>query len=122
MDTIVAKPLADLLAVTYGPAAVLPPLLQPISGIDEAYIYGSWAARNANQAGSVPRDVDVLIVGSADEDKLYDAARSAERILGREVNISRISSASWADDTDNPFLTSLRSKPRYPLIQKRITT
>ncbi|AWS41440.1 ArsR family transcriptional regulator [Streptosporangium sp. 'caverna'] len=122
MDTIVAKPLADLLAVTYGPAAILPPLLQPISGIDEAYIYGSWAARNANQAGSVPRDVDVLIVGSADEDKLYDAARSAERILGREVNISRISSASWTDDTDNPFLTSLRSKPLYPLIQKRITT
>ncbi|WP_204010505.1 MarR family transcriptional regulator [Sphaerimonospora thailandensis] len=119
-DTIVAKPLTDLLAVTFGPAAVLPPLLQPLSGIDEAYIYGSWAARYANQAGPPPRDVDVLIVGTADDDELYDAARIAEGILGREVNISRISRASWIEDVDNPFVKSLRSRPLYPLqIAKR---
>ncbi|MER5645525.1 hypothetical protein [Streptosporangium sp. NPDC002524] len=122
LDTIVARPLTDLLAVTFGPAAVLPPLLQPISGIDEAYIYGSWAARHANQAGPLPRDIDVLVVGSADEDELYDAARTAERILGREVNISRISSATWTGDVDNPFVISLRSKPLHSLIQKRITS
>lgn len=122
MDTIVAKPLTDLLAVTYGPAAVLPPLLEPISGIDEAYIYGSWAARYANHAGPPPRDVDVLIVGSADADALYDAARTAERTLGREVNVSRISSTSWTSHTDDPFVTSLRSKPLYLLIQRRSTT
>ncbi|MBG0826785.1 MarR family transcriptional regulator [Planomonospora sp. ID67723] len=121
-DTIVAKPLTDLLAVTFGPAAVLPPLLQPIPGIEEAYIYGSWAARHANRPGPIPRDVDVLVVGSADEDELYDAAREAERILGREVNISRISSASWATDLEDPFVTSLRSKPLHPLIQNRSTT
>ncbi|MEU8207016.1 helix-turn-helix domain-containing protein [Streptosporangium sp. NPDC049046] len=99
-DMIVARPLTDPLAVTFGPAAVLPPLLEPISGIDEAYIYGSWAARYANQAGPPPRDIDALVVGSADE--LYDAARAAERILGREVNISRISLATWTDDSLNP--------------------
>ncbi|MFI7439186.1 MarR family transcriptional regulator [Nonomuraea indica] len=116
-DTIVAKPLTDLLAVTFGPAAVLPPLLQPIPGIDEAYVYGSWAARYANQAGPLPRDVDVLVVGSADEDELYDAARAAEHVLGREVNISRIPPASWNADEGDPFVTSLRSKPLHPLIQ-----
>ncbi|GGL47890.1 MarR family transcriptional regulator [Planomonospora parontospora] len=121
-DTIVAKPLTDLLAVTFGPAAVLPPLLQPISGIDEAYVYGSWAARYANQAGPLPRDVDVLVVGTADEDELYDAARAAERSLGREVNISRISPASWAAGPEDPFVTSLRSRPLYPLIRKRSTS
>lgn len=119
MDTIVAKPLTDLLAVTYGPAAVLPPLLEPIPGIDEAYVYGSWAARYANHAGPPPRDVDVLIVGSPDADAVYDAARTAERTLGREVNISQIPSRSWTSDSDDPFVTSLRSKPLYPLIQKR---
>jgi DNA-binding transcriptional ArsR family regulator len=119
MNTIVAKPLTDLLAVTYGPAAVLPPLLEPIPGIDEAYVYGSWAARYANHAGPPPRDVDVLIVGSPDADAVYDAARTAERTLGREVNISQIPSRSWTSDSDDPFVTSLRSKPLYPLIQKR---
>ncbi|WP_214318489.1 MarR family transcriptional regulator [Nonomuraea sediminis] len=115
-DTVVAKPLTDLLAVTYGPAAVLPPLLERIPGIREAYVYGSWAARYANVAGPPPRDVDVLVVGSADDDELYDAARTAERTLGREVNINRISPAAWTDDTDDPFVASLRSKPLYPLI------
>ncbi|MFE3452752.1 hypothetical protein ACFXJ8_27890 [Nonomuraea sp. NPDC059194] len=122
MDTIVAKPLTDLLAVTYGPAAVLPPLLASIAGIDEAYVYGSWAARYANHAGPPPRDVDVLIVGSADADKIYDAARTAERALGREVNISQIPSTFWTGDSDDPFVTSLRSKPLYPLIRKRTTS
>jgi DNA-binding transcriptional ArsR family regulator len=121
-DTIVAKPLTDLLAVTYGPAAVLPPLLRPIPGIDEAYIYGSWAARYANRPGSLPRDIDVLVVGSADEDELYDAARAAEQVLGREVNISRISPRSWAAEPGDAFVTSLRSKPLHPLIQKRSNT
>ncbi|GAA3002623.1 MarR family transcriptional regulator [Streptosporangium longisporum] len=120
-DTIVAKPLTDLLAVTFGPAAVLPPLLQPIPGIDEAYIYGSWAARHANQTGPSPRDIDVLVVGAPDEDELYDAARAAERVLGREVNINRISPASWHADQGDPFVTSLRNKPLHLLIQNRRT-
>ncbi|GGS75275.1 ArsR family transcriptional regulator [Planobispora rosea] len=120
-DTIVAKPLTDLLAVTFGPAAVLPPLLQPVPGIEEAYIYGSWAARHANQPGPLPRDVDVLVVGAADEDELYGAARAAEHVLGREVNISRISPVSWNADQSDPFVTSLRSKPLHPLIQNRST-
>lgn len=118
MDTIVARPLTDLLAVTYGPAAVLPPLLEPIAGIDEAHIYGSWAARYANRAGPSPRDVDVLIVGPADDDELYEAARTAERALGREVNINRIPSALWSGETDDPFVTSLRENPLHPLIPR----
>nr|BFE84659.1 hypothetical protein GCM10020093_072600 [Planobispora longispora] len=61
------------------------------------------------------------MVGSADEDELYDAARAAERILGREVNISRISPVSWNADQSDPFVTSLRSKPLHLLIQQRST-
>lgn len=116
--TVIAGPLTDLLALTYGPAAVLPPLFQPIPGIEEAYIYGSWAARHAHQPGPPPQDVDVLVVGSADDDTLYDAARTAERTLGREVNVTRISSESWTDSAPDPFVTSVRNKPLYPLISK----
>lgn len=118
IDTIIARPLTDLLAVTYGPAAVLPPLLQPIAGIEHAYIYGSWAARHASQPGPPPRDIDVLVVGSADEDELYDAARAAERTLGREVNITRVSALSWTDDSSDPFVTSLRNGPLHPLMRE----
>lgn len=50
-DTIVAKPLTDLLAVTFGPAAILPSLLQSIPGVNEAYIYGSWSPGTRTRPG-----------------------------------------------------------------------
>jgi DNA-binding transcriptional ArsR family regulator len=76
-DGRLAGPLTELLALTYGPIAVLPELILPIGGVEQAYIYGSWAARYSGESGGVPRDVDVLVIGSADEDALYDAARAA---------------------------------------------
>ncbi|WP_049556594.1 MarR family transcriptional regulator [Nonomuraea sp. SBT364] len=120
-STALAKPLTDLLSLTYGPAVVLPPLLRPIPDIDAAYIYGSWAARHANRPGPPPKDVDVLVIGDADEDALYDAARAAERVLGREVNLIRISQASWTSDTSDPFVASVRRKPLHPLIEEEHT-
>jgi hypothetical protein len=38
------------------------------------------------QGGDVPRDIDVLVVGDADDD-LFDGVRAAEHVLEREVNI-----------------------------------
>jgi DNA-binding transcriptional ArsR family regulator len=110
-DSLVAGPLAELLAVTYGPIPVLGELLASVPGVDEAYVYGSWAARYRGQGGDVPRDIDVLVVGDADDDDLYDAARAAERRLGREVNIRRVSARAWREADADPFLKSVRSRP-----------
>lgn len=110
-DNVVAGPLAELLAATYGPTAVLGELLASVPGVDEAYVYGSWAARYRGEGGDVPHDVDVLVVGNADDDDLYDAARRAERVLGREVNLRRVSAQNWHDSASDPFLTSVRSRP-----------
>lgn len=115
VDTVVAGPLAELLAVTFGPTAVLGELLARVPGVEEAYIYGSWAARYRGQPGDVPRDVDVLVVGNADEDDLYEVSRDAERTLGREVNIQRVSQQLWQAPGDDPFLTAVRDRPYVPL-------
>jgi DNA-binding transcriptional ArsR family regulator len=114
-DTVVARPLTDLLAVTYGPLAIIGDLLARITGVDEAHIYGSWAARYRGEAGAVPRDVDVLVIGEADDDDLYDVARAAERRLGREVNIRRVNPEAWRQQGSDPFLDSVRSRPIVPL-------
>jgi predicted nucleotidyltransferase len=79
---VVAGHLAELLSVTYGPMAVRGEVLASVPGVREAYVYGSWAARYRGQGGDVPRDIDMLVVGEADDDDLYDAARTAERRLG----------------------------------------
>jgi DNA-binding transcriptional ArsR family regulator len=111
VDSPLARPLTELLALTYGPAAVLGDLLATVHGVDEAYIYGSWAARYNGELGPIPRDVDVLVVGEADEDDLFDAARTAERHLGREVNVHRVAAKAWRAPGDDPFLASVRSRP-----------
>lgn len=114
-DTAVARPLTDLLAVTYGPLAIIGDLLAQVAHVDEAHLYGSWAARYRNEPGPVPRDIDVIVVGDADEDDLYDAARTAEQRLGREVNIHRVTAAAWQQPTSDPFLESVRSRPMVRL-------
>jgi DNA-binding transcriptional ArsR family regulator len=114
IDNPLARPLGELLALTYGPVAVLGELLAAVGGVDEAYVYGSWAARYAGEQGPPPRDIDVLIVGAADEDDLADAARAAEQRLGREVNVHQVSARAWGSGND-PFLTSVRARPLYPI-------
>ena len=110
-----ARPLTELLALTYGPSAVLTSLLSSVDGVEEAYIYGSWAARYAGEPGPPPRDVDVLVVGDADEDDLADVARVAESQLGREVNTHRVSAAAWRSPGTDPFLCSVQSRPLFKL-------
>ena len=115
VDGRLAAPLTELFSLTYGPIAVLGDLVLPLAGVEEAHIYGSWAARYSGERGGVPKDVDVLVVGNPDEDELYEAARGAERLLGREVNVHRVSPERWRDPGADPFLTSVRSRPTVRL-------
>lgn len=110
-DTPVFRPLAELLVLTYGPAVVIPKHLAGISGIDEAYIYGSWAARREGEPGDTPGDIDLLIVGNPPRGEVYEASRVAGSVLAREVNPRIVSDAAWeAADTD-PFLRTLTERP-----------
>lgn len=117
VDTPLARPLTDLLAVTYGPVPVLTDLLSGVDGVEQAFIHGSWAARYTGEPGPVPVDVDVLVVGTADRDDLDEVAVTAERALEREVNIRRVASSAWATaDSGDPFLTSVRGRPLVELV------
>jgi len=115
-DSVLTRPLTDLLAVTYGPLPILRDILAGVAGVDAAYIYGSWAARYHGEPGAIPADVDVIVVGSPVLDDLDDAAERAERQLHRPVNIRTIRPESWAgSDPGDPFLRSVRSRPLVSL-------
>jgi len=102
--------LRQLLLLSYGPMTVIPRVLGTIEGIDDVYIYGSWAARRMGEPGSPPQDIDVLVVGDPPRRALHEAAEEAGRALGREVNIRAVSAASWASATDS-FLRTLHTRP-----------
>lgn len=117
LDTRLAVPLTDLLAVTYGPLPTLMEAIAGISGIDEAYIYGSWAARYAGQRGPVPHDVDVLVIGTADRDELHRAADDVQIRIGGEINIRRVSVQAWASTTPEAFVETVRSQPLVDILR-----
>jgi predicted nucleotidyltransferase len=67
---------------TIGAAPLITQTLKRIEGIDEAYLYGSFASNQKDTAS----DIDVLVIGSPPEEVLAHAVRRLERQLGREIN------------------------------------
>lgn len=119
-DSLLTRPLTDLLAVTYGPLPVITELLADVPGVEEAHIYGSWAARYLGEPGPLPADVDVLVVGTADLDDLDEVSAQAQQRLRRPVNIRRIRPEAWRDpDPADPFLQSVRSRPLVNIVKPK---
>jgi DNA-binding Lrp family transcriptional regulator len=114
-DTLLARPLTELIAVSFGPLPLLSEALRQVAGVEHAYIYGSWAARYSGEPGPPPVDVDVLVVGTPEPDELFDVAEHAGRRLRREVNMHRVPVTAWEAPTSDPFLASVRERPLIEL-------
>jgi len=121
-DTPVFRPLAELLSLTYGPAVVLPNYLAGIPGIEGAFIYGSWAARQAGEPGNAPGDIDLLIVGNPSRAEVYEAARLAGSSIAREVNARIVSVDQWDSADSDPFLRTLTQRPLARLDIEKATS
>ncbi len=110
------EPMRQLVLLTYGPLPVLEAMLGGVRGIQEAYIYGSWAARYSGVEGAEPNDIDVLVVGDADPEELFEAGEQARMQLHRDVNIRSVAPASWADPQPvDPFLQHVHANPLVAL-------
>jgi DNA-binding transcriptional ArsR family regulator len=107
--------LADVLTRAFGAPAILAEALRHVEGIDEAYIYGSWAARHAGQAGQRPvADIDVLVLGSPDRDQLYEALGATETRLGRPVQAT-IRETGWLSSGSGSFHETVINRPMLKL-------
>jgi predicted nucleotidyltransferase len=106
--------LRALLLKAAGPAVVLGDRLAQVSGITEAYVFGSWARRYEGEVGPPPADVDVLIVGDADPDAVEAACVVAGRELGLEVNPVVLSKQEWRRSRSG-FVRQVRNGPLVQL-------
>lgn len=105
--------LHSLLVKAFGPVPILESLLAEVPGIEEAFVYGSWATRYEGETGVTPEDVDLMVIGEPPVDEVYAAAEQAARELGREVSVTILSRAEW--DADSSFTAAVRSGARVPL-------
>ncbi len=105
------RPLTDLTLISFGPPLVI---AEEFAGLnaDAIVIFGSWAARYVGETGATPRDVDVLVLAqSIDRHALFQAARSASRRLGLDVNPVSRTLAQWRHPGRDPLLGDIVAKP-----------
>jgi predicted nucleotidyltransferase len=107
--------LADVLTRAFGVPAVLARALRELRGIEDANVFGSWAARHAGTPGERPvADIDVLVLGAPHRDELYDAVAPAERRLGRPVEVT-VRASDWLRSGSGSFHDTVTSRPMLRL-------
>lgn len=115
-----SEPLRRLLLIAVGPRRVIAEALDGIPGIEEAYLFGSWADRYSGNEGELPRDIDLLIIGSPNRSAVYTAIEPLETELGRPIQVVFRSVEQWSHLRE-PFVATVRSRPLVPLLAKSKT-
>jgi predicted nucleotidyltransferase len=103
-----------IVAKTIGAAQLISQSLRKLEGIDEAYLYGSFAA-NRQDATS---DIDVLVIGAPREEGLAQAVGKLERQLGREINYTVLTPKEFESRRarKDAFLENLWHNKRVSLV------
>lgn len=104
-------PLRQILVAAFGVPALLRRALEGIGGVDEAYIYGSWAARWHGEVGTRPvGDIDLLVLGHPNRDRLYAAAHEVGLVVGREIQ-AQLRAPGWLEHGSGSFHDTVASRP-----------
>ena len=106
-----ARDLRSILVQTVGVLGRLAAALSGVDGVEEAHVFGSWAARYVGEPGPPPRDVDVLVVGDASLRGVRRACRAVEDDLSVEVNPVVVDRKRWITKKGDPFIEQVRSEP-----------
>jgi predicted nucleotidyltransferase len=109
------KPVFALLQGSVGIEPTLKRALKLVGGIESAWIYGSFAKREADAAS----DIDLLIIGQSDQALLSREIRKAEKVLRREVSYTVFTPQELKRRLArrDPFVTDIWNGKRIELIQ-----
>lgn len=113
------KEVRGIVTKTIGVPHLLGQTLSKIPGVEQAFLYGSFAKNQQRPAS----DIDVLIVGRPKSTALALAVDKLERRLGRSIEYTVLSPAGLKRRRarKEPFLNNVfRSEP-VPLLVKRET-
>ena len=100
----------QIIAYSYGPAAVLPAALYGVDGIEHAFLFGAWASRLKREVGPDPHEVDLLLVGYVNRIEASRAAARIESYLGRAVNVQFVTESDWQRE-EADFVKQVKARP-----------
>lgn len=101
--------LGQLVALAAGPRYRIAEALDGIDA-DAVYLFGSWAARYLGERGDRPADIDVLIVGEVDPQRVFERLRPVEEMFQMPVNATVVPADQWAEPA-SAFLRSVKGGP-----------
>ena len=90
--------LRGLLTKAFGPSSQIEEAISDLDGIEQAFIYGSWAESEAGTPTGGSNDIDLMVIGSPDVDELYDRVQEVEARIGLPINITLRSAEEWVGD------------------------
>lgn len=113
-----APELRSILMQTIGVLGRLGEALSDVDGVNDAFFFGSWAARYTGEPGAFPHDVDVVVIGDAALRTVREACRTVEKDLRIEINPIVIDHAQWNSPEPEPFIAQIQEQPLVPIAIK----
>lgn len=113
-------PLRQLLVSAFGVPAQVRSALEEVAGVEEAFIFGSWAARWHGERATRPvGDIDVLVLGHPDRDQVYAAMHRVGLDIGREVQV-QVRASDWLRDGTGSFHDTVAGRPLVQVIPTEV--
>jgi predicted nucleotidyltransferase len=106
-----APELRSILLQAVGVLGRLAEAFSRVRGIDEAFVFGSWAARYRGEPGPPPRDVDVVVVGDVALRTVRQACREVAQDLRIEINPVIVDRGRWDAEQPEPFIAQITEPP-----------
>jgi len=106
--------LKGIILKTIGVPTTVKASLEKIKGIKKAFIYGSFAKNEQKQTS----DIDILIIGKVNENKLVEMCNKLEKELQREINYALYSDSDFKrkKKAKDPFILEVLKQPKIFLI------
>lgn len=106
--------LKKIIFKTSGVQGALKQVLSKINGIDQAFIFGSFASGKTDEFS----DVDLMIIGQVNEDEVVEKITPLESRLGREINYIIFPPQDFKERKNDPFIKKVLKEKKIMLINK----
>lgn len=110
----IASEIRAIVQKTIGIEARLKEAIAGLVGVEEAFLYGSYAAGTDRSSS----DLDLFVVGTVDQAELGDRLSDVERDLGRDVNLATYErhELERLRRENDLFVRRVFDSPRVPLL------
>lgn len=114
VDFYLYNEIKSIVNKTIGIEGELKEILKKIKGLEEAYIFGSYAKDQL----SPESDIDLLVVGSASAEAVNEKIYKIQNKIGREINVINIGEKEFADrlTKKDPFLNEIMKNKKIKLL------